>query len=418
MLIVDVLRQAQGGTAIANLGHAFGISAEQADSILELVLPELSTRLERNTLSRGGTADLLEALGQGHHEVYVDDPRAATHPDARADGVAILDHIVGKKDASRAIADQAAAASGVPADIIKAMLPVIAGMLMGGLSKSMQGSLGGILGRMGGGATSGGMTVPRMPGSANRPATGGVGLPRQGTSGSANDVLFPQRERPMAPSGSGGQAGSGGWNANGGVRTNSQGGLEMPDGNASGDSGRYRRDQGGMETGGMGSGSVGSGSVGSGDPLPMPGNRVPGIPGNAENPYGDLADILRRGLGLPGGAGSGPVIISIPGGGGMQWPGGNGQQGRGVPRQGGSTDGPLPMPGDPGAGRQMPRGGGIELPSGQVGGGMLWNIIRSVLGGALGFQGGGVMSWLFRMIFMRYGWTILKTILGRGMLGR
>jgi hypothetical protein len=42
-----------------------------------------------------------------------------------------------------------------------------------------------------------------------------------------------------------------------------------------------------------------------------------------------------------------------------------------------------------------------------------------VLGGALGFSGkGGVMSWLFRMVFMRYGWGIVKFIFTRLLLRR
>jgi predicted membrane protein len=54
-----------------------------------------------------------------------------------------------------------------------------------------------------------------------------------------------------------------------------------------------------------------------------------------------------------------------------------------------------------------------------VGGGMLWNLVRSMLGGALGFNGkGGVMSWLFRTVFLRYGWSILKTILTKVLLRR
>ncbi len=389
MQILDVLRSAQGGAALANLGRAYGLDPVQAEAVATAVMPELSARLERNTLSRGGLADLIQALGHGHHEIYVDDPRAVQHPQAIEDGKAILDHVTGSKDKSRAIADHAALATGVPASIIKAMLPVIAGMMMGGLSKAMKGGLGEIMGRMGGGGQKGGgggMQMPRMP---ELPG-GGMGMPRQQTptGDGANDVLFPQR---------GGQGGArdghGGGGRNTGVRTNSRGGLEMPDNPSSipneNDGSGIRRGPMPPERGQR-----------SGSPLPLPGNRVPGIPGNSDNPYGDLAEILRRGLGLPGG--SGPVVIPNPGGGGLPWPGGG---------QGG-----MPMPGEQRGG--MPGGRGIELPGGNVGGGMLWNIVRSILGGAMGFQGGGVMSWLFRMVVMRYGWTILKTVLGRGMFGR
>jgi hypothetical protein len=250
----------------------------------------------------------------------------------------------------------------------------------------MKGGLGEIMGRMGGQPSAGGMQIPRPPAGRSMPLPQRQAVP---AGGGANDVLFPHR---------GGQ--SGGWDRgradnDSGVRTNSEGGLEMPDGTSR---------PGGMDTGmgpsmgpNIGGGQRGPGA--NGQPLPMPGQQIPGLPGNADNPYGDLADILRRGLGLPGGGG--PATSRNPGG---------GNQGRG------QSGDPLPMPG--GQGGPLPRGGGIELPGGKVGGGMLWNIVRSILGGAMGFQSKGIISWLIRMVFMRYGWTILRTILGRGLFGR
>jgi predicted membrane protein len=48
----------------------------------------------------------------------------------------------------------------------------------------------------------------------------------------------------------------------------------------------------------------------------------------------------------------------------------------------------------------------------------LTNVIRDMLGGALGYSTkGGVMGWIFRAIVMRYGWSILRSVLG-GVLGR
>jgi hypothetical protein len=86
----------------------------------------------------------------------------------------------------------------------------------------------------------------------------------------------------------------------------------------------------------------------------------PPTPQGGDNPFGDLSDIIRGGKGIPGGAGGAAI-----------------------------------------------------------GGGVLLSIIRSLLGGALGFSGkGGVMSWLFRMVFMRYGWGLIKTIFMKVLLRR
>jgi hypothetical protein len=449
MLITDVLRQAHGGELIARLAHQHELTPEDAAAVVDAVVPELSNFLERNTLSRGGLADLVGAIGHGHHEEYFDNPALIGSPQALEDGNAILGHITGSKDRSRGVADRAARASGIDAAIIRDMLPSIAGLMMGALSKQVKGSLGDVAARASGGF------LPDKPLPQGRP--------------------FPQQQQPpqRQPAPQGGSTGN--WDQrqdDGGVRMNPRGGLEMPDGIPQ-DPGT----QGGSDRGQRGN---------PGQPLPMPGNRIPQVPGNADNPFGDLAEILRRGLGLPGG--SGPIIIPLPGGGsfpfpipggdgqpggqtrgprggaqmprgetggggfpwpqgggtggqqdggqgtGFPWPQGGGMgggnQGGPMPRgdqggtgfpwpQGGGQQSPLPMPGGNAGGMPMPGGGrGIELPGGQVGGGMLWNVIRSILGAALGFKGGGMMSWLFRMIFMRYGWQILRTILGRGLLGR
>lgn len=345
MQVVDILKSAQGGHAVENLARAFNLSPDQAAAVLDAVVPQLSGAIERNTLSRGGLADLVKALGQGHHEQILDNPAALGRADVRQDGEAVLGHLLGSKDRSCGVAAQAALSSGVSATLIKLMLPYIASMLMGGLSKYMKGGLGDILGRMGG----------ALPGPQGGGAGGSMQMP----------------ELPRMPQGGGLGGGTGGGF-----------GIPMPQGFPGGPSGNVG---GGTGTWGGGGGGIGGG----GSPLPLPGDTVPGIPGNSGNPYGDLSDILRRGMGLPGGSG---------GAGGNT---GGGNMGGGIP---------LPMP--------SPGGGGVSIPNGNVGGGMLWQIVRGILGTALGFQGRGLMGWLFRMIFMKFGWGLLRTIFGRVLMGR
>ena len=43
----------------------------------------------------------------------------------------------------------------------------------------------------------------------------------------------------------------------------------------------------------------------------------------------------------------------------------------------------------------------------------LWDVVRKVLGSALGFQTNGVIGYIIRFVIMRYGWTILRMIFGR-----
>lgn len=286
MNIVDVLRQSQNGQAFDNLARTFGISPAEAEAVVRAVVPKLSAGIERNTLSRGGLADLVEALGQGH-DAILDQPNAIGDNAVRSDGDAILGHILGSKDRSRAVADTAALSSGVSSSLIRLMLPYIASLLMGALSKQFKGGIGDILGKMGGslpgGGGGGGMPqLPRMPDMPQMP--GGSGLPRM-------------PDLPRAPGGS------------------------MP----------------------------------SQSPLPLPGD-PPATGDMGQNPYGDLSDILRKG--------------------------------------------------------RMPGGGSIPDLGGAGGGGALWSVVRNILGGILGFQSRGLLSWILRVVVAKYGWAILKSILG------
>lgn len=56
-------------------------------------------------------------------------------PQTIADGNNILGHLFGSKDVSRAVAGQAATKTGLGADVLKKLLPLVATMAMGSLSK-------------------------------------------------------------------------------------------------------------------------------------------------------------------------------------------------------------------------------------------------------------------------------------------
>ena len=63
MQMHDALRHLQGGTVIADLAAAFDLAPSQAEAALHAVASSLVSFLEATTLSRGGLADLVEALG-------------------------------------------------------------------------------------------------------------------------------------------------------------------------------------------------------------------------------------------------------------------------------------------------------------------------------------------------------------------
>jgi hypothetical protein len=112
MNLLEAIMSAQNGAAVNHLAQNFGLGEDRAASALQALLPALSAGLK-------------------------------------------LGHILGSKDVSRQVARSAAARTGIGEDILKKMLPVVAAMVMGSLSKqtSSQGRQaaaagGGILGML------------------------------------------------------------------------------------------------------------------------------------------------------------------------------------------------------------------------------------------------------------------------------
>jgi len=133
--ILDMLMNAGGGGAVQRVGQQFGLSEEQTGSALGELVPALMAGLQRNTSQQGGMDELLGALSRGNHAQYLDSPELLEQDATREDGNSILGHIFGSKDVSRAVAGRAAEQTGIGTDILKKMLPVVATMVMAGLSK-------------------------------------------------------------------------------------------------------------------------------------------------------------------------------------------------------------------------------------------------------------------------------------------
>ncbi len=251
MTIEAIVKNAQGGAAIPNLAAAFGVDADGAAPAVQSMLGDLSQRVERATLSRGGLADIVTMLGNAGAGRALADPHNLASPQITEAGNGVLDVLIGNKHISRGIAARAAAQSGLSEDVLKKMLPVVASMMAGGLQKETQGIFSERL-----------RDVPGLGGLTNG-ARAGSPLPLPG------DV-------PMD------QGSTGGW------------GVELP--RPSGGSG-----------GGMG------GTISGGSPLPVPGDNIPGV--GKRNRYDDLGEVIRKGgTPAPGGGTLEGLIRSILGG--------------------------------------------------------------------------------------------------------
>ena len=133
--ILDMLMNAAGGGTVQQVGQQFGLTEEQTSSAFNQLVPVLMAGLQRNTSMEGGMDALAGALRSGTHAEYLDNPEMLAQEATTEEGNSILGHILGSKDVSRAVAERAAGQTGIGADVLKQMLPVVATLVMGGLSK-------------------------------------------------------------------------------------------------------------------------------------------------------------------------------------------------------------------------------------------------------------------------------------------
>jgi hypothetical protein len=139
MDLLKALSAAAGAGGLEKLGGQFGLDSSSMQKVLQQVVPAMGSGLKKGTSASGGLDSLLGALQKGGHESYLKNPQAAASQAGIQEGNGILGHIFGSKDVSRKVASQAAKTTGVSADLIKKMLPMVATMVMGTLSKQTSG---------------------------------------------------------------------------------------------------------------------------------------------------------------------------------------------------------------------------------------------------------------------------------------
>ncbi len=135
MDLINMLLNQGGGKAVSQIADNFGLDESQAVSAISNLLPALGQGLARNASTQGGLESLLGALTGGQHQRYLEDPSILSQQDSIDDGNGILGHILGSKDVSRQVAQQTSERTGIGADILKKMLPMVASLAMGMLSR-------------------------------------------------------------------------------------------------------------------------------------------------------------------------------------------------------------------------------------------------------------------------------------------
>ena len=135
MDLLNMVLNQNNGQAVRQLAGNFGLNEEQAVSALSNLLPVLGQGLARNASTQGGLDSLVGALTGGQHQRYLEDPSILNQATSIDDGNGILGHILGNKDVSRQLAQRTSERTGIGSDILKKMLPMVAMLAMGALSR-------------------------------------------------------------------------------------------------------------------------------------------------------------------------------------------------------------------------------------------------------------------------------------------
>lgn len=156
MSILETILNSGNGALVGQVANSVNLDKGKAGAAIAELLPALKQGLRNNVGQQGGIESLLGALSKGNHAEYVERPETLARESTIRDGNAILGHLLGSKDASRRVAAEAAAKTGVDVSTLKQMLPMVAAMAMGSLSKeSKGGALSSLLG--GGGSSAAGL---------------------------------------------------------------------------------------------------------------------------------------------------------------------------------------------------------------------------------------------------------------------
>ena len=123
-----------GSGAVQQIATQFGLTPEQAQSAVGVLLPAVTAGLQQETATKGD-AGLAAALTAGNHEAYLENPMSLGAPATTLEGNAILGHIFGNKETSREVATNAAQKTGIDPAILKKMLPIVATLAMAALAR-------------------------------------------------------------------------------------------------------------------------------------------------------------------------------------------------------------------------------------------------------------------------------------------
>lgn len=145
--LYDIIANAQGGAAMANLARMYGLSQEQTRAAVEAMLPAFALGFKRATTTPDGLSQFFGLLARNPYTDWLESAgrlfasaqqAMGLHQPAPTPGEDVLTLLFGSKEVSRAVAAHAAAVSGVGLEATKAMMPAVGALIAEGLPRTIK----------------------------------------------------------------------------------------------------------------------------------------------------------------------------------------------------------------------------------------------------------------------------------------
>jgi hypothetical protein len=135
--LYDVIRSAGGGEIVGALARQAGVSRDQAERALRVLLPGLGRAIRRTAESRTGAPAVHAAMRDERYARHLEEPEALREPGAVADGERVLLEILDDGQRAELVRDAAAA---IDADEERArrLLPMVASLAMAALGRQLR----------------------------------------------------------------------------------------------------------------------------------------------------------------------------------------------------------------------------------------------------------------------------------------
>src|SRR3954464_12602715 len=132
----DLMRQAQTNAALASLAQQFNLSGDQTQKTMAAFMPAFAMGLQQATAS-SDPARLFQSMMSGAYQNFWQAAGHSFSSQAQQEGRRLLDQLFGSDEVSRRVAHQAANYAGISTETMQQVLPLLAGIMAGGMSHWM-----------------------------------------------------------------------------------------------------------------------------------------------------------------------------------------------------------------------------------------------------------------------------------------